>query len=51
MLHGFNFSKLIFFVSKKFFSTAGTYTLGVRRTPNQIDNDVTCGQGKSQKKD
>jgi len=33
----------------------GTYTLGVRRTPNQTDSDMTCSrscdQGKITKKD
>jgi len=56
MLHRFNFSKLVFRqqtflriqmpVILTFFNTR-TYTLGVRRTPNQTDSEVTfCDQRK-----
>ena len=51
MLHGFNFSKLVFFVNTSFYilkhqefshsSILGTYTLGVRHTPNEVDSDMT----------
>jgi len=66
MLHGFNFSKLVFLCQHQFlrirmpviltfFSTSGNDTLGVRRTPNQTDSDVpfsrSCHQGKITKKD
>jgi len=63
MLHKFDFSKLVFLLTLVFliqmpviftFLMSGTYTLGVRRTPNQTDSDVTLStsfdQGKITKK-
>jgi len=58
MLHGYNFSKLFFvntsfyvFKCQQFFTfLPGTYTLAVRRTPDQTHSDVTlwrlCDQWK-----
>jgi len=60
MLHGFKFPKLVLWSTLIFtHSNAsnsqllqfyGTYTLGMRRTPDQTDSDVTCSgscdQGK-----
>jgi len=64
MLHGLNFSKLVFLSTLVFtYSNASNYhilqyqgpvTLGVRRAPNQTDSNVTfsrsCDQGKITKK-
>jgi len=65
MLNGFNFSTLVSLSTLILtYSNASnpqllqyqgpTYTLGVRRTPNQADSDVTysrsCDQGKITKK-
>jgi len=64
MLHGFNFSKLVSLSTLVFthtmpviltsFNIRDLYTLGVRRTPNQTDRDMTfsrsCDPGKSKKR-
>jgi len=61
MLHGLHFSKLVLF-STLFFTHSnasnsqllqyhGTYTVGVGRTPNQMDStDVTCSRSYDQRK-
>jgi len=57
MLNGFNFLKLVL-LSTLIFTYSNTsnsqllhsrvFTLGVRRTPNQTDSDVTCSRSCDQ---
>jgi len=60
MLHGFDFSKLVFLSILDFThfkcqlsshsSIPDTYTLDVQQTPNQIDSDVTYSRLRDQGK-